>query len=255
LPLAPPPPPPLLIRGTRHCLNSKKRGNKHRRARPGARARACLAKRAPLPNCQALGSWGYGAPCPRFFGLGGYLLARPAVPTPHAGAHQGYAPQDRRGLTFLAFRGEASGGVRCVGTEVLEVLVLEGQHVLPKHPPGTPWFAKPLPDVLQPGEAPIAYLDLASLGLEHVEGEQAPGFGGCRRVRLAGFSEPKAARPRFFFRGPFGPSSPVARGLMTSVVMRSFPCEEVGELPRAPPWLGAGMRLGNQNGGLPVSKT
>jgi hypothetical protein len=40
---------------------------------------------------------------------------------------------------------------------------------------------------------------------------------------------------------------------MTSVTMRSFPCEEVGEPPYPGTWLEAGMRLVSQNEGLPVS--
>jgi hypothetical protein len=43
---------------------------------------------------------------------------------------------------------------------------------------------------------------------------------------------------------------------MTSATMRSFPsCETAGELPRVPPWVEAGMRLGSQNEGPPVLKT
>jgi hypothetical protein len=42
---------------------------------------------------------------------------------------------------------------------------------------------------------------------------------------------------------------------MTSAAMRSFPCGGGGEPPRVPPWLEAGMGLGSQNEGVPVSKT
>jgi hypothetical protein len=62
--------------------------------------------------------------------------------------------------------------VHRVETEVLEVL--EGHHVLPNYPPGSPSHS---PDVLQPGEAPI-WVWLRS-GSNNPPGFRASGFEGC----------------------------------------------------------------------------